>query len=417
MSVAGAKGTDHCERGDRCVRYDPKTGKAEKLSIYNRDNVCNHCQKADRDEEFHAHQRGFAGKYEYLRYKGNPHKARLMALKRRCVAQMLGKPGDFREAVEEVRARWRVDAPAELPPDAEGILYPPGLRYVQFHAKDREILYPPCGEDPRAECEAGCTACVNRRRLWQNDLMWILLHGVSDKHLKSWVPSVDASGDAHADYPPVPRQLIPWYKFAAACVLFDVPRTEEAARFADYGGLPTPTKSENEEEPTIRVLSPSEVRNRELVRLEQGALDEFVSRKMWELRSELGELDYDQARHEALRRYLSEAEGECDRTRWEYELRKEIDRDPASYYVEFVPGEHRDQDVLNALKTIRRKEGVEGDAGPKPGEPRDDLLPVLCAVLLEQGYRSELLGDWLQRSMKTAEDLGRRGQRDLESKG
>lgn len=43
--------------------------------------------------------------------------SRLTDLKRKLVAEMLGMPGEFRSAVEDVRARWRFDdPPTRLPP-------------------------------------------------------------------------------------------------------------------------------------------------------------------------------------------------------------------------------------------------------------------------------------------------------------
>jgi hypothetical protein len=35
----------YCARGERCVRYDTQTGKPEKLSRYNKDDICERCQK------------------------------------------------------------------------------------------------------------------------------------------------------------------------------------------------------------------------------------------------------------------------------------------------------------------------------------------------------------------------------------
>jgi hypothetical protein len=43
--------TRYCERGEQCVRYDPQTGKSEKLSRYNTDKICNKCQEAERTAE------------------------------------------------------------------------------------------------------------------------------------------------------------------------------------------------------------------------------------------------------------------------------------------------------------------------------------------------------------------------------
>src|SRR5687767_2680236 len=37
----------HCENGERCVKYDPTSRQAEKLSRYNREGVCEACQREE----------------------------------------------------------------------------------------------------------------------------------------------------------------------------------------------------------------------------------------------------------------------------------------------------------------------------------------------------------------------------------
>jgi hypothetical protein len=47
-SVAEAR---YCARGERCVQYDPQTGNPEKLSRYNKNDICEQCRKAGRKSE------------------------------------------------------------------------------------------------------------------------------------------------------------------------------------------------------------------------------------------------------------------------------------------------------------------------------------------------------------------------------
>jgi hypothetical protein len=198
--------------------------------------------------------------------------------------------------------------------------------------------------------------------------------------------------------------LLPWYFFAAAGVLYDPP-LEEAPVFADYG---EPPQLGQERAHTSSVLSELELRQRRIDLMVEHRIDNWISGKAWELRSELGELAFREATHEILRRFSKEIKGERDRLRAElYE--REMDPDPPfRYYLEFDPAETTNNEILNLLPEIRAEEGPAQKAGRKP---QDDLLPVMCARLLEKpGWTPELLAVQLGKSAKRVVELAKEGK-------
>jgi hypothetical protein len=79
-----------------------------------------------------------------------PTRKRLRDFKARMVTQLATGRGAFKRAVNNVRARWEIDAPAQLPPESEDVLLPPS------------IGAPP---DPIGEY----TAYLNVKRRWLSD--------------------------------------------------------------------------------------------------------------------------------------------------------------------------------------------------------------------------------------------------------
>lgn len=267
------------------------------------------------------------------------------------VVQIVARRGEFWEAVSEVRERWQItDPPAELPPESEDVLLPPGV-----------------GEPNHSR--AGYTAYLNAKRRWLGDLRRVLLRGgVSE----SYVEDQDAH---HTGNPPVPSRLLPAYRFAAACVLFDPPHSERLPDFAEYGG---PQRS-SDQHGAARLLTEQELGLRALPGEEQRALEEMVGQKMWELRSELGGLEYRQARLEVLRRFHAQMRRELERLREDRE--QEIEEgSPEGVYVELAEGA--------TVKEMRRT--VEEAAAHLEGRPtvgrrrRDPLIATTCAVLKDE---------------------------------
>ena len=398
-----------CANGARCVGFDPHTDKPTKLSRYTRGNVCNPCQEAESHEDFESARRLPTVTYWTIQSGDYPLKAQLAILKRNLVAQMLGAPGSFREAVHEVRNRWRIyDPPARLPPPSEEGQYPgpTGLDektvlhelYVMWshHPHLPPITWgtrSPSGEIGHVTTwpTDRRTAYANLARRWELDLGHALfLGGAPEEHLY-----VNA---------PLRRVRLPWLRFAAACVLYNPP-VEEATVFADYGGLPALPGEEGEEEPLLGVLTARQRIEPEKYHQVHEAAEKFIQEKMWECRRELPD-DYSKAHFEVLERHGAELMALQDQVLGRFEEEMELNPPSGPYHIEFSPEKDRDRDVLKRLRAIRSREGLaprppHGAASKQPGSSRsgspaaargDNLLPVMCALLLQ---RPGLTRDWL----------------------
>jgi hypothetical protein len=195
-------------------------------------------------------------------------------------------------------------------------------------------------------------------------------------------------------------------RFAAACVLYDPP-LEQAPAFADYGGLPLLPGEETEDETLAGVLIEHDLREGEVDLRVQNDINHETSEKVWELRSKLGVGDFEGAMSTVRSRYdreLDERKGLLKR-QW-YEWKEETD--PPRYYIPFDPTKDTKKDVERIVKAIIEMEGPVQKAGRKP---QDDLLPVMCAFLLEKPDRSpDLLASQLGLSAKRVRELAREGQ-------
>jgi len=350
-----------------------------KLPSSSKSEICDRCRKADADADFEAHQRGLSFTYEFLRYDGNP-KAHFELLKRNFVAQKLASQGRLPEAIREIRTRWGINPLAQLP-QSEDIPYPPGVEEL-IGSKEPYAAYADLKErlrggrhyiallrgdlrnlhyiSPPGDPEELHTIYSNLKTGWHTDLHWVLLcGGVPEKYLEKPPPYVGN--------PPISTQLLPWYRFAAGCVLYDVPRLEDALAFAEYGGLPPLPGEEAEEEPILGVLTERQLREERMMHDINAALDELILEKMWELRSELGE-DPRRARYEIMGLFPNELYAEETRVREEYQLEMELNP-PRRYYIEVVPGETREKAVCKRFSAIWAKE----KDSPKSKNPPDNL--------------------------------------------
>ena len=131
------------------------------------------------------------------------------------------------------------------------------------------------------------------------------------------------------------------------------------------------------------------------------AQDEFVAKKAWELRSELGGLDRRAAELEVWRRFYSELEEIEKQVSRQYKLTVEYDP-PRQYQIEFIPEEHTNPDILNTVRAIRLQAGTSAPRGRKPN---DNLLPVLCAIERQNGRPIEVLAAMLGTTSKRVEQL------------
>ncbi len=161
----------------------------------------------------------------------------IQKLKRNLVAEMRGAPGRFREAVEEVRAYWRIDdPPVRLPPESEDILLPPelgkpgDLSALRVVWSNHPLLHPVSLGSRRRQGDVKTWPTSQReiyrnlKRRWELDLRNALRRG--------GVPEEYLEDRAH-----ISEDELPLYRFAAACVLYEPPDTALIA-FANYGGAP-----------------------------------------------------------------------------------------------------------------------------------------------------------------------------------
>ncbi len=395
----GSLSKRRCARGEQCTKY-ALLGEPHPVRSTSESQICEPCQRAEGDADFETHQRRL-NTYPHLQelkaFKDNPEKKRLLALKREFVAQMLGKPGAFRERVEEIRGYWQIDdPPVQIPRKSEDILLlPPNIKESEdlssLHAAaaHHPRLSPPGAILPRPDCLDSVRS--NLILQWEVDLRSILLDGgVSEGYLTECrgTPIEHPLGGR-----PIPQEHLPWYRFAAACVRYNVP-LEEAPSFADYGGLPGQPS-----EPILRAWSGRELREREMESRIWDEQEKFIIRKIFEKHS----LDYYSEMRDVMNRFLVEIEEEIPkRIREEHELDMEYSP-PRHYHIEYIPGKHTDKDLKNTRAEIEKQVGVDTSRGPKLETPKDNLKSVWCAILAAQGWSIHSISGSLDRSIKTVE--------------
>jgi hypothetical protein len=392
----------YCARGDHCKLYDAVSGRSQKLGLYHEGQICDRCKMAMVDEDLEVLESTHSVSYEPVSHKENPRRARLVAAKRNLVAQLLARRGDFWEAVMHVRSRWQLDpAPTRLPPDSEGILRPPQTPAQQPPGPSAFIL--PSNRVQVYIVNPGdqqqYTARPYDRGTWESELYDVLLRSVPEMYLQAKPPPYTGG-------PCPPERLLPWLRFAAACVLYDPP-LEQAPAFADYGGLPLLPGDETADESIPGVLIEHNLREGEVDLRVHNDINYEISEKVWELRSKLGEGDFEGAMSIVRSRYHNELEERKGllKSGW-YKLEAETDH--PRYYVPFDPTEDTKKDVNHVVKAINEKQGPAQKAGRKP---QDDLLPVMCAALLEKAaWSPELLADQLRISAKRVRELAKEGQ-------
>ncbi len=281
-------------------------------------------------------------------------------LKAELVLQLATRRGEFWDAIEKIRAYWQLDNPsAQLPPESEDILLPPVLvepgDLSELHVmwSKHPLLRPLSSGWKRPPSNLKTwrtdwdTACLNLRARWQSDLLYVLQHGVPERYLEERPP--------HVGNPPLSEPLLPWYRFAAVCVLYNPPRNEKLPMFALYGGLPMlPGEGTEGEEPILGVLTERQLIEQAVEAEQWHALSEMVAKRLWEHRSQLGNLDYHQANLEVLRRFGTEMHQELKQLREdrEFEMKHNL---PDRLYVEVDEG----------ATVVERRKTVEAAAAHK----------------------------------------------------
>jgi hypothetical protein len=142
-------------------------------------------------------------------------------------------------------------------------------------------------------------------------------------------------------------------QFAAACVLYDPP-LERAPAFADYGGLPLLPGEETGDESVPGVLIEHDLREGEVDLRVQNDINYEISEKVWELRSKLGEGNFEGAMSNVRSVYHRELDARRGllKRHW-YEWEAELD--PPRYHVPFDPTEDTKKDVDRLVKAINDK--------------------------------------------------------------
>jgi hypothetical protein len=319
--------------------------------------------------------------------------ARLKLLKDGLVLQLVARRGEFWDGVEKIRSYWQIDnPPAQLPRESKDILLPPSLdepgdlSELRMMWSTHPLLRPLASGWRRHPNKLKTwrsdwgTAYLNLKDRWQSDLFYVLQCGVPEKYLKERPPYVGN--------PPLSQQLLPWYRFAAACVLYNPPRNEKLPTFALYGGLPTlPGEGTTGESSIPGVLTERHLQEQAFEAEQQRALDGMIGEKLWELRSELGNLDYHQAQLEVLRRYGPEMVHELKRLKEDYKFNTKR-KPPQRYYVELDEG----ATIAERRKTLEAL-AAHQKGRPSVGRRQRDQIRVVTATLL----KDEL--DWSQREI------------------
>ena len=106
-------------------------------------------------------------------------------------------------------------------------------------------------------------------------------------------------------------------------------------------------------------------------------------------------------------RYHRELEERQGLLKWGW-YKWEAGLNPPRYYVPFDPTEDTKKDIDQFVNAINEKEGRTPKGGRRAD---DDLLPVMCAALLEKrAWSPELLADKLRISAKRVRELAKEGQ-------
>ena len=176
--------------------------------------------------------------------------------------------------------------------------------------------------------------------------------------------------------PPLPEPWLPWYCFAAACILYDPPRPPELERFAEYAGLALPKQ----------FYTSHDLLQEEMHHAVGRAIEEYICKKMWELREELGGLEFEAAHYDVLCRFGHEAIEVEERVRAQYEDMIELNDEPPTYYVEVDPQAtvDRRREAIEAVAERMNLDPEHGVDAPKRGrrERESESLRVLAVAIL-----------------------------------
>ncbi len=195
----------YCARGPRCVRYDSRTDKSQKLSRYNNDDLCEQCLRVRREGQA-------AGKASTPTRDGRPpsknrqvletkRAADISTFKRELVVQLYLKRGPFYRCVNALRVRRGVTPRTDFPP-----------RRLLINLPDPKIY----------TCSDQIAERMSEEEFQELDMQWRdeLLSIIEDTIPYRW---------SNEDL------FFEWDGFISACVLHD-PQVGALAEFAELGG-------------------------------------------------------------------------------------------------------------------------------------------------------------------------------------
>jgi hypothetical protein len=332
---------------------------------------------------------GRKAKYWPVRSEGSPREASLKVLKRDLVAEVIGKPGKFGKAVEATRSYWRIDVPPirRLPAPDEDVLLPPVLSGPSDLADLRAAWshHPDLSAGPPEDVD---WVVRQLEQQWQRDLNHaLLLGGVPERYLEKPSP--------HVGYPPTSTRILSWLRFAAACVLCEVP-PEQAEAFAEVGGVPS-LIGDVDGESILGVIGPREQQERSIAAAVHEADDEFLQKKLWEHRSELPD-DRGSVKREVRQRYGDELRKVDEQAREDEECWLELNP-PRNYLIEFDPREDTLLDIGRTVGAVLAESGVNPSAHGDLSQ--GDLLYIMIARLLDEpGWTKDRVAAELGFSMR-----------------
>jgi len=323
-------------------------------------------------------------------------------LKRDLVAEVIGKPGGFGEAIREVRSHWGINAPSvqRLPAPDEDLLLPP----VLSSPSDPSDLLAAWSHHPHLPAgppEDVHSVVGNLGRKWRRDLSQAtLLGGVSKRYLEEPSP--------HVGHPLTSTRILPWLRFAAACVLCDVP-VLDVLQLAEVGDVPS-LRRNLKGESVLGVISPREQRERDIPAAVHEAYDEFLQKKLWEHRSELPD-DLGSAKREVRQRYGDELRKVGEQAREGEERWLELNP-PRKYLIEFDPREDAPLDIDRTVGAVLAECGVNPAAHGDLAQ--GDLLKIMIARLLDEpGWTKDRVAAEFDLSVSTVESYAKTGKRIL----
>jgi hypothetical protein len=341
----------YCSRGQACTQYEVLDMPA-KLNRYNKDDVCEQCRQAEREEHVSS-----ANQVE----KNQPYESGLaVAVKahiRDWVVQLYKQRGPFWEAIRDIRARWHVTPDTHLPESWPYTnLYPDAAP---------EGSWDPESPDYSEESYKAWNTFLED---WLGDLNSVVERFVPEKlRIKTMSPR--------------------WQDVVAACVLYQ-PSDTELVAFANYAMpsaevilSPSPSAGglekfiEERECPRAMVLPPiKQIRDPQEDRASEARYWNDILVTVWELYIQPQGVDFKQM-------FLTALESENLRKKNDEWNNNKLQSGGPRYYIE-VDAFTTEDDVRRAFRMLSAAQ----ESRPKSGRPRRDKLTRVEAAILHDSH-------------------------------